>query len=68
MEHHTWTQTPLTLTLPLPRRYPGFNCVCCCIGEAVSGGLSLRIQQLDVRCETKTKDNVSVLLHICPCI
>ena len=35
--------------------YPGFNCVWCCIGEAVAGGLSLRIQQLDVRCETKTK-------------
>lgn len=40
--------------------YPGFNCVCCCIGEAVAGGLSLRLQQLDVRCETKTKDNVFV--------
>lgn len=40
--------------------YPGFNCVCCCIGEQVAGGLSLRIQQLDVRCETKTKDNVFV--------
>lgn len=40
--------------------YPGFNCVWCCIGEAVAGGLSLRIQQLDVRCETKTKDNVFV--------
>ncbi|KAK9808140.1 hypothetical protein WJX73_001299 [Symbiochloris irregularis] len=40
--------------------HPGFNCVCCCIGEAVAGTLSLRIQQLDVRCETKTKDNVFV--------
>lgn len=40
--------------------YPGFNTVWCCIGERVSGGLSLRIQQLDVRCETKTKDNVFV--------
>ena len=27
-------------------------------GESVSGSLSLRVQQLDVRCETKTKDNV----------
>ncbi|KAI7845808.1 hypothetical protein COHA_000719 [Chlorella ohadii] len=40
--------------------YPGFNFVWCCIGERVAGGLSLRIQQLDVRCETKTKDNVFV--------
>ncbi|KAL4448951.1 hypothetical protein ABPG77_007668 [Micractinium sp. CCAP 211/92] len=40
--------------------YPGFNTVWCCIGERVAGGLSLRIQQLDVRCETKTKDNVFV--------
>ncbi|KAK9918229.1 hypothetical protein WJX75_002408 [Coccomyxa subellipsoidea] len=39
---------------------PGFNCVCCCLGESVAGSLSLRIQQLDVRCETKTKDNVFV--------
>ena len=30
----------------------------CCAGEAVAGSLSLRIQQLDVRCETKTLDNV----------
>jgi hypothetical protein len=33
----------------------GFNFVWCCLGERVAGGLSLRIQQLDVRCETKTK-------------
>lgn len=46
------------------RKYPtphldtspaGFNFVWCCLGERVAGGLSLRIQQLDVRCETKTK-------------
>lgn len=29
-------------------------------GECVAGSLSMRIQQLDVRCETKTKDNVFV--------
>uniref|UniRef100_A0A061SAR5 Hypersensitive-induced response protein n=1 Tax=Tetraselmis sp. GSL018 TaxID=582737 RepID=A0A061SAR5_9CHLO len=40
--------------------YPGFNCVQCYLGESVSGSLSLRIQQLDVRCETKSKDNVFV--------
>lgn len=40
--------------------HPGYNCVWCCVGEAVAGSLSLRIQQLDVKCETKTKDNVFV--------
>lgn len=39
---------------------PGCNCICWPLGEAVAGGLSLRIQQLDVRCETKSKDNVFV--------
>lgn len=29
-------------------------------GDSVSGAVSLRIQQLDVACETKTKDNVFV--------
>ncbi|GFH14599.1 PHB domain-containing protein, partial [Haematococcus lacustris] len=28
--------------------------------EVSVGALSLRVQQLDVRCETKTKDNVFV--------
>jgi hypothetical protein len=34
---------------------PGCHCVpwCCCV--TVAGVLSLRVQQLDVRCETKTK-------------
>ena len=44
--------------------YPGFSCVCCCIGEAVAGGLSTRVQQLDVRCETKTADNVFVDISV----
>ena len=48
------TCCPGTPTAPPPAAdcrvaYPGFNCVCCCIGEKVAGGLSLRIQQLDVR-------------------
>jgi len=36
----------------------GFSCLwpCCC--EQVSGVVSLRIQQLEVTCETKTNDNV----------
>ncbi|GMH42064.1 hypothetical protein BSKO_09983 [Bryopsis sp. KO-2023] len=37
---------------------PGFNCICPCLGEAIAGTLSMRIQQLDVACETKTLDNV----------
>ncbi|CAI6009141.1 unnamed protein product [Closterium sp. NIES-65] len=39
---------------------PGCYCVpwCCCYRTA--GLMSLRINQLDVRCETKTKDNVFV--------
>lgn len=44
--------------------HPGFNCVWCCIGEAVAGGMSLRIQQIDCRCETKTRDNVFVEINV----
>ncbi|KAG2490326.1 hypothetical protein HYH03_011276 [Edaphochlamys debaryana] len=44
--------------------HPGCNCVCCCVGAQVSGTLSLRVQQLDVKCETKTKDNVFVTLMV----
>lgn len=43
---------------------PGFNCVCCCIGDAVAGKVSLRVQQLDVQCDTKTKDNVFVQILV----
>ncbi|GAA0186981.1 hypothetical protein Leryth_005646 [Lithospermum erythrorhizon] len=39
---------------------PGCHCIPWCIGDAVAGNLTLRLQQLDVRCETKTKDNVFV--------
>lgn len=38
---------------------PGFHFLCCPI-QGITGFLSLRIQQIDVRCETKTKDNVFV--------
>jgi len=38
---------------------PGLHCVLCPV-QSVVGRLSLRIQQLDVICETKTKDNVFV--------
>jgi len=39
---------------------PGCHCLPWCLGYQVAGELSLRVQQLDVRCETKTKDNVFV--------
>ncbi|TVU06232.1 hypothetical protein EJB05_49433 [Eragrostis curvula] len=39
---------------------PGCHFLPWCIGKQVAGYLSLRVQQLDVRCETKTKDNVFV--------
>lgn len=34
---------------------PGCHCLPWCLGYQVAGELSLRVQQLDVRCETKTK-------------
>ncbi|KAF2311349.1 hypothetical protein GH714_021959 [Hevea brasiliensis] len=39
---------------------PGCHCLPWVVGSRLSGQLSLRLQQLDVRCETKTKDNVFV--------
>ena len=43
--------------------HPGLNWVCCPL-ENVAGSLSLRVQQLDVYCETKTKDNVFVAVAV----
>lgn len=34
---------------------PGCHCLPWCFGSQLAGHLSLRVQQLDVRCETKTK-------------
>ncbi|RYR32009.1 hypothetical protein Ahy_B01g056985 isoform D [Arachis hypogaea] len=39
---------------------PGLHCIPWVTGDRLAGHLSLRLQQLDVRCETKTKDNVFV--------
>ncbi|MCL7038289.1 hypothetical protein MKW94_002870 [Papaver nudicaule] len=39
---------------------PGCHCLPWVFGENLVGHLSLRLQQLDVKCETKTKDNVFV--------
>jgi len=42
---------------------PGFYCVAWPLAN-ISGRLSLRIQQLDVVCETKTKDNVFIHIKV----
>ena len=34
---------------------PGCHCLPWVLGQQLAGHLSLRVQQLDVRCETKTK-------------
>ncbi|VFQ76504.1 unnamed protein product [Cuscuta campestris] len=39
---------------------PGCHCVPWFLGSQVAGHLSLRVQQVEVRCETKSKDNVFV--------
>ncbi|XP_071692592.1 hypersensitive-induced response protein-like protein 1 [Rutidosis leptorrhynchoides] len=39
---------------------PGCHCVPWFCGKKIAGQLTLRLQQLDVKCETKTKDNVFV--------
>ncbi|XP_071737462.1 hypersensitive-induced response protein-like protein 1 [Rutidosis leptorrhynchoides] len=39
---------------------PGCHCVPWIFGIRLAGQLTLRVQQLDVKCETKTKDNVFV--------
>ncbi|XP_071709886.1 hypersensitive-induced response protein 1-like [Rutidosis leptorrhynchoides] len=41
---------------------PGCHCLPWCVGYRLAGKLSLRVNQLDVRCETKTKDNVFVTM------
>jgi len=42
---------------------PGLHCLCWPL-QSVVGRMSLRIQQLDVLCETKTKDNVFVQVAV----
>ncbi|KAJ7525074.1 hypothetical protein O6H91_17G035200 [Diphasiastrum complanatum] len=42
---------------------PGLHCFNLLAGEWLAGILSLRVQFLDVRCETKTRDNVFVSLE-----
>ncbi len=42
---------------------PGFHCLLWPI-QIVAGTLSLRVQQIDVGCETKTKDNVFINVRV----
>ncbi|RZC81489.1 hypothetical protein C5167_044073 [Papaver somniferum] len=37
---------------------PGCHCVPWCFGSRIVGHVNLRVQELDLRCKTKTKDNV----------
>jgi len=43
---------------------PGCHLLNCLFGEAVAGTVSLRTQMLTVACETKTFDNVFVILRV----
>ena len=43
---------------------PGCHLILPCIGQTVAGVVSTRLTQLDVTCETKTRDNVFVTMAI----
>lgn len=45
-------------------RRPGLSVLVPCFGEYKAGTVSLRLQALTVRCETKTKDNVFVNVEV----
>ena len=49
---------------PCTRPHAGFNTVCCLLGQRSAGKVSLRVQQLDVACETKSRDNVFVQIVV----
>lgn len=44
---------------------PGCHCLPWCFGYQVAGHLSLRVQQLDVKCETKTKVRIFSIYVSC---
>lgn len=63
--------TVSTGTVGIIERFGKYNrlanpgCVFVCFPyEMMSGSVSLRVQQLDVTCETKTSDNVFVMVHV----
>ena len=43
---------------------PGLNVVVPCLCEFPSATVSMRLQQMEVSCETKTKDNVFVVIRV----
>lgn len=43
--------------------HPGCTILNPCLCQSLAGTVSLRVQQLDVRCETKTHDNVFVTIN-----
>jgi len=43
---------------------PGLNVVIPCLCEFPAATVSMRLQQMEVSCETKTKDNVFVLIRV----
>jgi len=43
---------------------PGPHCVIPCLCQFISGKLSMRLQQIEIACETKTKDNVFVNIKV----
>lgn len=47
---------------------PGCHCLPWIFGSQLAGHLSLRLQQLDVRCETKTKVCLFLTMIKCGCI
>ena len=42
---------------------PGLTCLIPCV-QNVSGTVSMRLQQMEVSCETKSKDNVFLTLKV----
>jgi hypothetical protein len=54
---------------------PGCHCMPWFLGKRIAGHLSLRLQQLDIKCETKTKvrlllskTSIQPNLHVIPCL
>lgn len=44
--------------------HPGLNIVWPCLCQCVAARMSMRLQQIEIACETKTKDNVFVNLKV----
>merc|ERR1719240_2135041 len=44
--------------------HPGLNIVLPCLCQCVAARMSMRLQQMEISCETKTKDNVFVNIKV----